>query len=100
MPAPVSSWMTGIPAGVAGPFTIKLGRSIADHSRVASAAVAAVSWASSGETLHAHVTVGAPTVVIDRTQDVRRDADPGDGQNLPHCLPARLTETETSAEAV
>lgn len=50
MPAPVSSWMTGIPSGVAGTFTIRLGRSTAAHSRRASAAVAALSWASSGET--------------------------------------------------
>ena len=53
MPA-VSSWMTGIPAGVAGTFTIRLGRSIADHSRVASAAVAAESWPAPGRPLHAH----------------------------------------------
>lgn len=43
MPAPVSSWITGIPAGVAGTFTIRLGRSITDHNRLASAVVAAVS---------------------------------------------------------
>ena len=44
-PRPISWRMAGMPAGVAGTFTIRLGRSTAAHSRSASAMVASVSLA-------------------------------------------------------
>ena len=44
-PAPISWRIAGMPAGVAGTFTIRLGRSTAAHSRSASATVASVSLA-------------------------------------------------------
>ena len=44
-PRPISSRIAGMPAGVAGTFTIRLGRFTAAQSRNASATVASVSLA-------------------------------------------------------
>ena len=51
--------MAGMPAAVAGIFTIRFGRLTARQSRFASRTVPAVSCASVGRDLDAHVAVGA-----------------------------------------
>ncbi len=49
-PRAVSARIAGMPSCVAGTLTITLSRSIALHSRSASAIVPSVSWARAGDT--------------------------------------------------
>ena len=71
-----------MPAGVAGTFTIRLGRSTAAHSRSASATVAFGIVGQVGRAFQADIAVSTLRLLIDRTQHVGRGTDIGDRQVL------------------
>ncbi len=81
-PRAISWRIAGMPAGVAGTFTIRLGRSTAFHSRSASVDCGLGIIGQIGRAFQADVTVAAFRSLIDAAQHIGGGADVGDGQML------------------
>ena len=81
-PRPVSWRIAGMPAGVAGTFTIRLGRSTAAHSRRASPIVRFGIVGQVGRAFQADIAVPALRLVVNRTQHIGGGANIGDRQML------------------
>ena len=69
-PRPISWRIAGMPAGVAGTFTIRLGRSTAAHSRSASADCGVGIVSQIGRAFQTDIAVTAVRLLVDRTQHI------------------------------